>query len=107
MIGDPEAAAAERVLHPYKISDLPMTSVFNSFMYVDAVESAKSIHKPLCIVHGTADAVVPHIWGQQIYDAAPTKDKQIHFIEGATHVLPEVACEECTRIGLDWFGRYL
>ena len=107
VVGDPEAAAAERALHPYKISDLPMTSVFNSFMYVDAVESAKIIHKPLCIVHGTADAVVPHIWGQQIYNAAPTQDKAIHFIEGAGHVLPEECPDECIRIGLDWFNRYL
>lgn len=105
--GDTESMAAERVLHPYKIQDLPITSIFNSFMYVDAVESAKVIRKPLCILHGTADPVVPHIWGQQIYDAAPTKDKAIHFIEGAGHVLPEECPNECIHIGLDWFNRYL
>ena len=105
--GDTEAMAAERALHPYKIQQLPITSIFNSFLYVDSVESAKSIHKPLCILHGTGDAVVPHACGQQIYDAAPTEDKAIHFIEGAGHVLPEECAEECIRIGLDWFDRYL
>lgn len=105
--GDPDAEAEELALHPYKIQNLPITSIINSFMYVNSVESAKSIQKPLCIIHGTADTVVPHIWGQRIYDAAPTAHKEIHFIEDATHVLPEVACEDCTRIGLAWFNRYL
>jgi len=105
--GDTDAMAAERALHPYKIQELPITSIFNSFMYVDAVASAKAVYKPLCILHGTADPVVPHIWGQQIYDAAPTKDKAIHFIEGAGHVLPEECPDECIRIGLDWFNHYL
>ena len=105
--GDAEAMAAERALHPYKIQELPITSIFNSFMYVDAVESAKSVFKPLCIIHGTADAVVPHLWGQRIYDNAATEDKAIHFLEGAGHVLPEERPAECIAIGLDWFGRYL
>lgn len=105
--GDSEAMASERALHPYKIQELPITSIFNSFMYVDAVESAKSVRKPLCIIHGTADPVVPCIWGQRIYDNTPTENKAIHFIDGAGHVLPEECPEECIRIGLDWFGRYL
>ena len=105
--GDPEAEAAELAAHPYKIQDLPITSIINSFMYVDAVESAKAIRKPLCVIHGTADPVVPSIWGQRIYDAAPTEQKEIHFIEGAGHVLPEEVPQDCIRIGLDWFGRHL
>lgn len=104
---DSEAAAAELAAHPYKIQSLPIASIFNSYMYVDTVASAKTIRKPLCIIHGTADPVVPHAWGQQIYDAAPTDDKAIHFMEGAGHVLPEECPEECIRIGLDWFNRYL
>ena len=104
---DPQAAAAELAAHPYKIQSLPITSIFNSYMYVDAVESAKSVRKPLCIIHGTADLTVPHIWGQRIYDNTPVAEKAIHFIEGAGHVLPEECPEECIRIGLDWFNRYL
>lgn len=104
---DPEAAAAELATHPYKIQSLPITSIFNSYMYVDAVESAKTVRKPLCILHGTADPVVPHIWGQRIYDATATEEKAIHLIEGAGHVLPEECPDECIYFGLDWFGRYL
>ena len=104
---DPEAAAQELVTHPYTVQDLPIHSVFNSFLYVDAAESAKRIRKPLCIIHGTADPVCPHSCGQQIYDAAPTQDKVIHFIEGAGHVLPEECPEECISIGLAWFDKYL
>ena len=104
---DPEAAAAELAAHPYKVQSLPITSIINSYMYVDAVESAKAVRKPLCIIHGTADPVVPHIWGQRIYDNTPIEDKAIHFIEGAGHVLPEECPAECIRIGLDWFDRYL
>lgn len=104
---DPEAAAAELAAHPYKIQDLPIASVFNSFLYVNAAESAKSVRKPLCVIHGTADPVCPQSCGQRIYDNAPTEDKAIHFIEGAGHVLPEECPANCIRIGLDWFNRYL
>lgn len=104
---DPEADAKELESHPFKVQKLPISSVLNSYLYVNSVEAARSIHKPLCIIHGTADPVVPHEWGQRIYDTAPTTHKQIHFIEGAGHVLPEEVCGNCIRIGLDWFGRYL
>lgn len=105
--GDPEAAAAELAAHPYKVQNLPIASVFNSFMYVDAPLAATKIHKPLCVIHGTADPVCPHSCGQRIYDAAPTQDKAIHFVEGAGHVLPEEVPETCIEIGLGWFDRYL
>lgn len=104
---DPEASAAELEAHPYKIQNLPIASIFNSFMYVNSAESAKSVRKPLCIIHGTADPICPHSCGQRIYDNAATQDKAIHFIEGAGHVLPEERPAECIAIGLDWFGRYL
>lgn len=107
VVGDPEAEAAELAAHPYKVMQLPITSVINSYMYVDAVDSARSVRKPICIIHGTADPVVPHSCGQQIYDAVPIAEKAIHFIEGAGHVLPEETPGECIRIGLDWFDRYL
>lgn len=97
----------EKEAHPYKVMALPFTSIWNTMLYVDTIHAAKNLYKPLCIVHGTADDIVPCHWGQQIYDAATTEVKEIHFLEGATHVLPEVACEDCVRIGLEWFGRYL
>ena len=104
---DPAAEAEELAAHPYKVQNLPIASIFNSFLYVDSPLSATRIRKPLCIIHGTADHVCPHSCGQQIYDAAPTEDKAIHFIEGAGHVLPEECPDQCIRIGLDWFDRYL
>ena len=104
---DPEAEAAELAAHPYKVQALPITSIFNSFMYVKASDSARFVNKPLCVVHGTADPICPQSCGQRIYDNAATEDKAIHFLEGAGHVLPEERPQECIAIGLDWFGRYL
>lgn len=104
---DPEAEAAELAAHPYKVMALPISSVYNSFLFVKAADSARSVHKPLCVIHGTADPICPHSCGQRIYDNAPTEDKAIHFLEGAGHVLPEERPADCIRIGLDWFGRYL
>lgn len=104
---DPAAEAEELAAHPYKVQDLPIASIFNSFMYVDSPLAATKIHKPLCIIHGTADPVCPHTCGQKIYDAAPAEQKMIHFVEGAGHVLPEEVPDVCIQVGLSWFDQYL
>lgn len=104
---DPEAEAAELEAHPYKIQSLPIASIFNSFLFVKAADAARSVHKPLCVIHGTADPICPQDCGQRIYENAPSEHKAMHLIEGAGHVLPEECPDECIRIGLDWFGRYL
>ena len=93
--------------HPYTVSSLPISSLFNSFLYVRTVDVAQSVNKPLCIIHGTADPICPHSCGQRIYDNVPTSHKVIHFLEGAGHVLPEECPADCIRIGLEWFNRYL
>lgn len=104
---DPEADARELAEHPFKVIDLPLESVFNTYLYVDSVRAARSVQIPLCIVHGTADEVVPPKWAEEIYSAAAAEHKKLHFIEGAGHVLPEEACEVCSRIGIEWFDRWL
>ena len=104
---DPAAEAAELEAHPYKIQSLPIASIFNSFLFVKAADAARSVNKPLCVIHGTADPICPQDCGQRIYDNAPTEHKTLHFIEGAGHVLPEECPDKCIRIGLDWFNRYL
>lgn len=40
---------------------------------------------PLAVCHGTADTLVPLAQGKRLYDAAPTRRKFFHAVEGAGH----------------------
>jgi hypothetical protein len=40
---------------------------------------------PLLQSHGTADEVIPLVWGQRLFEAAPSEDKQFVAMEQVTH----------------------
>jgi len=106
--GKPDKAELEaRKLHPLKVSRLPMDSILNVYLHVDALLAAKNIHVPTLIVHGTGDNTLDYKNSSVLFDAIASEEKEYHLIEGADHVLPEVAFEESTKYGLDWFLKYL
>jgi hypothetical protein len=41
--------------------------------------------RPLLVIHGEADSIVPFSAGKQVFDAAPTRRKTLAVIEGADH----------------------
>jgi len=102
-----EEMKAELSVRPHSAVIMPLESLYNSYLYMDAYRAAHFLHTPICIVHGTADTSIPCKYSQAIYDVIPTEDKQLHFIEGAGHVLTEDACETVNQIGLAWFDRWL
>ena len=104
---DPAQVEEECRLHPHKARKMSMQSLFNCYLYVDALSAAARIRIPLCIVQGTADTTVLCEDTKTLYDAVATPEKQLHFLPGAGHVLPEETCDTVTELGLAWFDRYL
>lgn len=66
----------------------------------------RRLNRPVLVIHGTADEVVPFAHGQRLYQAAPGP-KQALWVPGAGHNnLPEVAGESYGR-ALRHFARLL
>lgn len=102
-----EEKAANRLAAPHVAHELSLSSVFNSYLYYDVLSAAARIRIPLCLVHGTADETISYHCSQQLYEAVPIKEKALHLLPGQPHVLPEAACDEVSRLALDWFRQYL
>ena len=45
----------------------------------------KEVKLPLLVIHGGVDTLIPVTNGQEIYDASPVEDKELHIISGAGH----------------------
>ena len=45
----------------------------------------KDVKLPLLVIHGAIDTLIPVTNGQEIYDASPVEDKELHIIPGAGH----------------------
>lgn len=103
---DPAEAEARR-LHPLKITALPYASAWNTFLYVDALAACRSMKVPTLLTHGTADLTLAYENSEIIFKEITSEHKEFHAIEGAGHVLPEVAAELSIKYGLDWFNKYL
>lgn len=97
----------ELSIRPHSAVMLPLESLYNSYLYMDAHRAAHFLYTPICIVHGTKDTAIPSKYSQMLYDVIPTSEKQLHLIEGAGHVLTEDACDTVNQIGLTWFDRWL
>ena len=58
---------------------------------------------PVCIIHGTADRVVPYAWGEALHKAIP--QSEMHPIADADH---GILSYEGAAVALrDWVGRVL
>ena len=95
-----------RKKHPLKITELPLESTLNTYMYVDALSCANRIKVPTLVVHGTADKTLDYKNSFMLFDELQCI-KEFHLIEGAGHILPEVATKQCVEYGLKWFEQYL
>jgi uncharacterized protein len=56
----------------------------------------RDLQAPLLVLHGDRDDVVPLMYGQELYDAAPDP-KRMHAIAGVGHNDPRRACGQ--RVG--------
>jgi len=57
----------------------------NEYRNVSALAAAQKLNKPILVVHGTGDWLVPPEQGRQIYDAIPSKDKTLLMVDDGVH----------------------
>ena len=108
LFGEPSADELEaRRLHPLKITRLPLESVYNVYLHVDALAEAGKLTVPALLVHGTGDTTLDYKNSHILFDALGSQIKKFELIPDAEHVLPEVEPELITNMGLDWFIEYL
>lgn len=96
-----------RSSHPLKIVRLPLDSILNVYLHVDSLSAAPNIKVPTLLVHGTKDSTLSFDGSLMLFEKLGCEEKEFHPIEGADHVLPEVAFDEIFKYGLEWFLRYL
>lgn len=52
---------------------------------ITPINSARQVHIPTMIGHGTSDTLIPIEIGQQLFDAVPSKTKEWRRVEDGTH----------------------
>jgi esterase/lipase len=73
----------------------------------NVAKAVKDMHRPVLIVHGSLDELVPLAHAKVLYENA-TKPKNIQIIEGADHRFTNpLHREKATELTLNWFKRYL
>ncbi len=56
---------------------------FEAYLGVDYAPRLGELKMPVCIIHGTADRVVPYAWGEALHRAIP--QSEMHPIADADH----------------------
>ena len=76
---------------------------FEAYLGVDYTPRLAELKMPVCIIHGTADRVVPYAWGEALHKAIP--QSEMHPIPDADH---GILSYEGAAVALrDWVGRVL
>ena len=60
-----------------------------------SLHRVRDLRAPLLVIHGERDEIVPPLYGEALYDAAPDP-KRLHIVEGAGHN------DLVTRAGDEW-----
>ena len=102
-----EEELRERQIHPDKVRMLPLESVLNCCLYVDAASAVCRVQKPIHIVHGMKDPTVPYSCSETLFRRAASRYKKRTLLPEAGHVLPETECGTVTELALNWLGEYL
>jgi len=106
---------SEEILKAYRdddLFDLPSgnklkAGFWRDIQQYDLCRSAASLDRPLLIVHGSADELVPVNNAREIYECAQ-KPKRLEIVEGASHRFDNHEhLERFISLSLDWFRQYL
>ena len=73
-------AVSEEDLFRYSVGEIRN---FEAYLGVDYTPRLKELQMPVCIIHGTADRVVPYAWGETLHKAIP--QSEMHPIADADH----------------------
>jgi len=93
-------AAYDEDLLRYSIGEIRN---YEAYLGADYTPRLTELKMPVCIIHGTADRVVPYAWGDALNKAIP--QSEMHPIEGADHgILSYEAAAGALR---DWCERVI
>lgn len=73
-------AVSDDDLQRYSIGEIRN---YGAYLDADYTPRLKELKMPVCIIHGTADRVVPYAWGEALNKAIP--QSEMHPIDGADH----------------------
>ena len=76
---------------------------FEAYLGVDYTQRLGELKMPICIIHGTADRVVPYTWGEALHKAIP--QSEMHPIPDADHGI--LSYEGAAGALRDWVSRVL
>jgi pimeloyl-ACP methyl ester carboxylesterase len=76
---------------------------FEAYLGADYTQRLGELKMPVCIIHGTADRVVPYAWGETLHKAIP--QSEMHPIPDADHGI--LAYDGAAVALRDWVGRVL
>jgi pimeloyl-ACP methyl ester carboxylesterase len=76
---------------------------FEAYLGADYSPRLGELKMPVCIIHGTADRVVPYAWGEALHKAIP--QSEMHPIPDADHDI--LSYEGAAVVLRDWVGRVL
>lgn len=97
---DALAAVSDDDLFRYSVGEIRN---FEAYLGVDYSSRLSELKMPVCIIHGTADRVVPYAWGEALHKAIP--QSEMHPIADADH---GILSYEAAAVALrDWVGRII
>jgi pimeloyl-ACP methyl ester carboxylesterase len=76
---------------------------FEAYLGVDYTPRLSELKMPVCIIHGTADRVVPYAWGEALHKAIP--QSEMHPIADADHGI--LSYDGAAAALRDWVARVL
>lgn len=76
---------------------------FEAYLGADYTPRLSELKMPVCIIHGTADRVVPYAWGEALHKAIP--QSELHPIADADHGI--LAYDGAAAALRDWASRVL
>jgi pimeloyl-ACP methyl ester carboxylesterase len=76
---------------------------FEAYLGADYTSRLPELKMPVCIIHGTADRVVPYAWGEALHKAIP--QSEMHPIPDADHGI--LSYEGAAAALRDWVARVI
>lgn len=93
-------AVSDEELLRYSIGEIRN---YEAYLGADYTPRLKELKMPVCIIHGTADRVVPYVWGEALHKAIT--QSEMHPIADADH---SILSYEGAAVALrDWVGRVI
>ena len=92
---------------PGLVKKLPWSHIEDRLKF-DLLEKADQLTMPVLLIVGSKDEGTPSEHQQILFDAIPTKDKELHIIQGAAHTFRESEhLDQIEKIIKSWIVKYI